>query len=714
MKKLFTAVFLSLLAVCSVSAGPVITGNAEKGWTIKTGNAAYRLTVAKDGPVKLSYFGPASVNPEVHSSAVIDEVPVRGGYVDEKPILEAVFPDKVRDIELEFVKGEITEVDGRPALVLEQKDKYYPLTVKSYIRVIPEMDIMEKWLEVDNGGRKSIMLDNMQSGSVFLPKDEYELTTFQGVWGNEFMPETTNLTTGTKTIEVRDFKSYGSSYFSVRPAGDNSATEGPVWFGMVNYSGNWKVDFYKRFANVLQVTAGVNYWDTSWELKGGTSRSTPKMVVGYTPKGPEEASRNMRKYVDRCLLPAGKRDKVRPVLYNSWYATTFDVNEEHQLALAGIAKEIGVEMFVIDDGWFKGRVNDRGGLGDWTVDYNKFPDGLNPMIEKINAMGLDFGLWIEPEMINPNSDLYRKHPDWVLHFDNRQRSEVRNQLVLNLAREDVYQYLLKSFTELLETHNIKFVKWDHNRPISQPGWPGETLEKQREVRIRYVDNLYRLFGELTSRFPDVWFEGCSGGGGRADGGILSFVDMTWASDNTDPVGRQFIQHGYLSAFPAKTMVSWVTYEDHNAVGFSLGYKFDVCMQGVLGIGNNITEWNDEQKKVASEKIALYKEIRDAVQMGDVYRLVSPFEGNRTAVQYMSEDGKNGVLMLYNRERNIGMAKPEDSRSAMLKLQGLQPDAVYSIEGQKAEFTGRQLMDTGIGWPVWGAYRSRILKVARVN
>ena len=356
------------------------------------------------------------------------------------------------------------------------------------------------------------------------------------------------------------------------------------------------------FNDRLQVTGGINFWDTKWILNPETILTTPKFILGYTYSGSEGASQDLRAYISQTILPKQWRNKPRPIIYNSWYATTFNVSEQQQLKLAEVAKEIGVELFVIDDGWFKGRIDDHGGLGDWTVDKKKFPDGLQPMIKKINDMGMDFGIWVEPEMVNPNSDLYRAHPDWAFYFPHRTAHEMRNQLTLNLAREDVYQYLLKSLTALLSENNIKFIKWDHNRTLTEPGWPNAPVAMQQEVRIRYINNLYRLIDTLRSRFPEVQFEDCSSGGGRVDPGLLSRMDQAWASDNTDPVNRLFIQYGYLSAFPANTMVGWVTDEDWHRQKPSLDYRFDVSMSGVLGIGLILQNWNLLRKKNREKKI----------------------------------------------------------------------------------------------------------------
>lgn len=729
--------FLGLLTLfCVLSSGvqaqaldreAIMETTTPKGWLIRTVSSAYQIIVDNDGKVKPVFFGPAAQAGSPDKSGAwfkgVDEVPVRGGFPGKTPMLEVVFKDRVRDLDLEYVKGEVITIDKMPALKIIQKDRFYPLQVESYIRVIAEADVLEKWCTVKNLSAKDpVQIENIQSGSIVLPADEYQLTHLAGKWGHEFQLQETMLSPGIKTLQAIDFKSFSNpAWFQLRPEGSADPYQGPVWYGSVQYSGNWRIDFNQFYDRNVQVTSGIHFWDTEIELKADASYQTPKFIVGFTDKGSERASQNLSAYVRDHVLPQQHRDHLRPVLYNSWYATEFHVNEQQQLALAKVAKEIGVELFVIDDGWFKGRVNDRAGLGDWEVDKAKFPNGLGPMIKQINDMGMDFGIWIEPEMINPNSDLYKAHPDWVFHFPNRKRTESRNQLMLNLAREDVYQYLLKSFTKLLRENNIKFIKWDHNRTLSEPGWPDAPAATQREVRIRYIDNLYRLVDELKKQFPEVWFETCSSGGGRADYGMLARMDQAWASDNTDPVSRLFIQHGYLSMLPANTMVSWVTHENwFGEVG--LDYKFDVSMSGVLGIGNDLTKWSAEEKEIARQKIALYKQIRPLVQQGVAYRLVSPFEENRSAVQYTAKDGASSVLFCYNMAYYLNQSKLDSRGGNTIRLKGLQPGLRYSVTRQasgsaKAEsqvYTGDFLMNVGIPWPVARSYKSQILVISEAD
>ena len=727
MKNKFLYLIVGIMATMSATA-QIKVGNDGKSWDITTRSSGYRIEVNANGDVRTAFYG--SKTSLEKPGVVAPEIQLRGGnmtYFEQRlvtPMLEIVFADGVREVELVYKTSEIIETDGYPVLKIVQNDKFYPLEVASFIRVLPEYDMIEKWVEVRNMGETGksgksgkpevIRIENLQSGSVFLPKDAYELTHYSGIWGFEFIPQTTKLTQGTKTIQVKDFKSYGSSTFMVRPEGENDKHTGKVWFGSLAYSGNWRLDFEKFFPGPVQITGGMNFWDQEVNLKPGQKLASPRILFGYTEQGAEGVTMNLTSYTREKLLPVSHREKIRPVLYNSWYATTFNVNEEHQLALAKVAKEIGVEMFVIDDGWFKGRVNDKAGLGDWTVDRNKFPNGLKPMIEKINAMGLDFGIWIEPEMVNPNSDLYRAHPDWVFHFPNRQRTEGRNQLLLNLAREDVYQYLYQYFRDLLKENNIKFIKWDMNKSLTNPGFPSAPTDEQRAVRIKYVENLYRLNETLRKEFPEVWFENCSSGGGRVDLAMMSRYDFAWVSDNTDPIDRIFIQDAFLTLFPANTMISWVTHEDWRQQNPSLEYKFDVCMAGILGVGYDLTKWNDGQKKIASEKIAQYKVIRETVQKGDVYRIVSPYDENRSVIQYVDKNKRKAVIFAYNLAEYPNNSVSENQQTPVIKLRGLLPDARYQIDDFRETFTGKYLMEVGITLPLRGGFKSKIYKVESVE
>lgn len=690
-----------------------------KGWMIQTRSSAYQLYINSANSIRPVYYGSREQAGHVVKNTQwfdgIEEVPVRGNLPFKTPALEVIFDDNVRDAELEYVKGEVVTIDGRYTLKITQKDKYYPLEVVSYIRVLPEYDILEKWMVLKNTAAKgNIKVENALSGSIVLPADEYMLTHLAGKQMNEFQQQQTLLTPGLKIIQNKAFKAnFNPPWFMVRP--QNAAKDtGPAWFGSLHYSGNWQLTFDKSIDGNVQILGGINFWDTSWLLTPGGTFETPKFSVGYTNGGPDGAAQSMAAYVRKTILPEKHRNDLRPILYNSWEATFYAVNEEQQLELAKKAKDIGIELFVIDDGWYKGRVSSTTGLGDWEVDKTKFPEGLTSLIKKVNAMGMDFGLWIEPESLVPNSDVYKAHPDWV--FDLPHRKGTPGRRYLNLAKEEVYQHLLAKLTKLLQENNIKFIKWDQNTYLSETGWHDAPLEIQREVRVRFINNVYRLVDELKKRFPNVWFESCASGGGRVDLGMLSRMDQAWVSDDTSPLDRIYMQYGYLWALPANTMVSWVTGTNFHQPT-SLDFKFDVSMAGVLAVGDDLRKWTDADKAVAAKKIAEYKVIRPLIQQGTVYHLVSPFEEDRSALQYVDETTKSAVIC-YNMAEYL-MGSQYTSRPAnTLRLKGLKADQEYSV--QKIEdrdkpgetYKGDYLMNIGIAWPVKGANKGQILLITQ--
>lgn len=689
-----------------------------KGWMIKTKSSAYQLFINSANSIKPVYYGSREQADHMVKNSQwfdgIDEVPVRGNLPFKTPALEVIFDDNVRDAELMYVKGEVVTIDGRPTLKITQKDRYYPLEVSSYIRVLAEFDILEKWIVVKNTGTKGdIKVENLLSGSIVLPANEYMLTHLAGKQMNELQQQETLLTPGLKIIQNKAFKAnFNPPWFMVRPQNAPKDT-GPAWFGSLHYSGNWQLMFDKSIEGNVQILGGINFWDTSWLLKPGDTFETPKLSVGYTNDGPEGAAQSLTGYIRKTVLPEKHRKDLRPVIYNSWEATFYAVSEEQQLELAKKAKAIGVELFVIDDGWYKGRVSSSTGLGDWEVDKNKFPNGLTSLIKKVNDMGMGFGLWIEPESVVTNSDVFKAHPDWA--FDLPHRKPIEGRRYLNLAKEEVYQYLLEKISKLLAENNIKFIKWDQNTYLSETGWHDAPVEIQREVRIRFINNVYRLVETLRKRFPNVLFESCASGSGRIDLGMLSRMDQAWVSDNTSPLDRIFMQYDYLGALPANTMVSWVT-GNSNHQPTSFDFKFDVSMAGVLAVGDDLRKWTDADMAVATKKIAEYKVIRPLVQQGKVYRLGSPFEENKSALEYQDEKSTASAVICYNMAEYLPGSQFITRQPNTLKLKGLKADQLYSV--QKIEdrdkkgttYKGDFLMNIGIEWPVKGANKGQVLLV----
>ena len=304
-----------------------------------------------------------------------------------------------------------------------------------------------------------------------------------------------------------------------------------MWFGALAWSGSWRITVEQDQLQQVRITGGYNPFDFGYKLNAGETLATPVFYGGYSHDGIGGASRLLHRFELTRILPQRPNPRPRPVLYNSWEATEFRVDEAGQMALAEKAASISVERFVMDDGWFGQRKDDHAGLGDWYVDKEKFPNGLKPLIDRVHALGMDFGLWVEPEMVDPNSDLYRQHPDWVLNFAGRPRTEGRNQLVLNLARPEVRAYVFGFLDKLVTENQIAFLKWDYNRNWSEPGWPAVTPDEQKQVYVKYIDNLYSILRELRAKHPGLEIESCSGGGGRVHIGIMGLTDQVWTSNN---------------------------------------------------------------------------------------------------------------------------------------------------------------------------------------
>jgi alpha-galactosidase len=490
-----------------------------------------------------------------------------------------------------------------------------------------------------------------------------------------------------------------------------SATEesGEVWSAALAWSGSWKIVVEMTPYGEVHCAGGVNDFDFRYRLAEGQQLDLPAFVGVYSNKGFGGISRSWHAYEREHVLPAAP-DAVRPVLYNSWEATAFAVNERNQMELAEKAAELGIEVFVVDDGWFGARNNDYTGLGDWTVNPEKFPRGLNPLIARVNALGMRFGLWVEPEMVNPDSDLYRAHPDWVYHFRHRSRTEGRNQLMLNLARDDVREWMFATLDTMLSKHNIEFIKWDINRSISEPGWPDEAGRNPERIWLDHVRNLYWVIDELRRRHPNVEFESCAGGGGRVDLGILSRVEQVWPSDNTDAFDRLRIQEGFSYPYMPRVMMCWVTdcpnFLTQRTV--PLRYRFHVAMAGSLGIGGDLSRWTPQELEEARGFIATYKRVRSTIQNGLLYRLLSPRTGNVAASQYIARDGSEVVVLAWGHSQQFGETQ------VSLPLRGLDEEACYADAVSGINYSGAYLAQQGLPVNLVGDFDSQMIHLIRTT
>lgn len=618
--------------------------------------------------------------------------------------LKAQFADGCREVALRYTGYRLEDDTLRVAFA----DTYYPLQVRLGYRVYPGLDIIKRWVEVENTGSAPISFERLFSAGFSLPgMDPYTFENTNGAWGGEFRPCRTVLDGGNLVYEShRGASNHNQSPYFIAHRGATE-TRGAVYFGSLAYSGNFKVIAGRDLYGITRVSLGMNDFDFSHTLEPGAHLETPPVYCGKT-EGLGEMSRQMNRFCLEHLLPSRFRAEPLPVLYNSWEATEFNVNVADQTRLAEIAAGIGVELFVMDDGWFGARNNDRAGLGDWFVNPTKFPGGLDELIGNINALGMDFGLWVEPEMVNPDSDLYRAHPDWTYHFPHRHADELRHQLVLNMTRSDVQAYILDCLDRLLTDHNIRYIKWDMNRPFSQVG--AENLADPKMYSYLHTMAVYRIVDELKRRHPAVQFESCASGGGRCDLGAISHFDQVWTSDNTDGIDRMTIQKGYSMLHPIKTMRAWVTDIAGINKPCSLDFRFHIAMQGTLGLGGNLEKYSPEELEICRRNVALYKEIRPLVQFGDLYRILDADRDEVLCNQYVSRDKMQAVLFLSARGTRFFKKKMN------LRFAGLAPDRAYAftLDGVAYKKGGAFLMEVGLPVYVRGADYNQIVRLTAVE
>ena len=618
--------------------------------------------------------------------------------------IKAEFADGCREINLKF---DGYDIDGN-TLKINFTDVFYPLAITLNYEIYDDCDIITRWATVKNNGNETICFEKLFSAEFNLPsKKPYTFKNTNGAWGAEFLETNSVLEGGSFVNESRKGTSghNQSPYFIAYQNADEKS--GDVYFATLAYSGNFKVNAERDLFSTTRVIIGMNDFDFRFELKAGEEFEAPKVFCGYT-QGFGEMSRQMHKFAINNVLPKSFNDKPLPVLYNSWEATEFNVSCEGQTALAEIAAQIGVELFVMDDGWFGKRNNDRAGLGDWFVNKDKFPNGLDELINRVNGLGMDFGIWVEPEMVNKDSDLFRAHPDWTYHYDTRYACELRNQLVLNMTRADVQEYIFNCLNDLLSNHNIKYVKWDMNRPFSETG--AENLECPQMLWYLHTKAVYDIVDKLKALHPDVAIESCSSGGGRSDYGALMHYDQVWTSDNTDAIDRMVIQKGYSLLRPIKTMRAWVTDINWYNKPCSLDFRFNIAMQGALGIGGDLTKYSDKDLEICKRNIALYKEIRELVQFGNLYRNMDIDEDEILFNQYVNDEKTKSVAFIAaNGTRFFKKAVP-------MRFDGLDEAKRYTltINNEAYEKSGAYLMNVGIDLEVRCADYNRIIVIEEID
>lgn len=641
------------------------------------------------------------------------------------PAVQAVFEDGSRAVELVYEGYRILPgkpgLQGLPATYVENEEEADTLEITlsdtlKHMKVIlmytvyKELDVITRSVKIRNESAERIRLEKAVSASVDFETSDYELVDLPGAWGRERHIEKTKLRSGIQELQSRR----GASSHQMNPffalaepgAGED---RGKVYGFALVYSGNFTAG--AEVDQIFQTRAwiGLNGYDFSWLLESGETFQTPEAVMVYSSEGFGKMSRTFHQLFRSRLVRGRYRDEVRPILANNWEATYFDFDEEKILGLARTAKELGIELLVLDDGWFGKRNSDTCSLGDWYVNKEKLPDGIAALAEKVNEAGVKFGLWFEPEMVSPDSDLYRAHPDWCIHIPGRERTECRNQLTLDLSRKEVCDYLIKTIGGILDQAEISYVKWDMNRHMTELGSAGLPPERQKEMPHRYMLGLYRVLEEIVSSHPEVLFESCSGGGGRFDAGMLYYMPQTWTSDDTDAVERLYIQYGTSLCYPVSAMgahVSAVPNHQANRVT-SLKMRGDVAMSGNFGYELDLMKFTEEEKEEVKKQVAVYKELREFLPSAQMYRLENPFEGNTAAWQFISEDG-NQIFAAYFRilcEVNPGISR--------MKFTALDPDARYEIIGEDQTYYGDELMEIGLVADFWGDFQSRTWRLKKL-
>ncbi|MFT3788613.1 MAG: alpha-galactosidase [Tepidisphaeraceae bacterium] len=602
----------------------------------------------------------------------------------------------------------------RDVLSIVMKDAAYDFFVTLNYRVTPEHDILERWLTAENRTGMPVSIDSLAFGQAHFPTGAaLEILHGAGGWAREFLVERTPLKQGVFTLAQRGLNTGHASnpaYIVVEPKSTTEAA-GPAYFGALAYSGNWALRFERVTTGAARVIGGYEPGSTSITLQPDEAHTTPAFVLGVCDDGVGGASQRLHAFTQQHVLPPGPDE--RPVLYNSWEATYFDLNFDGQLELAKRAATIGVELFCLDDGWFGARRNDKAGLGDWFVSMDAFPEGLRPLADEVRKLGMQFGLWVEPEMVNADSDLYRAHPDWVLHWPGRPRREERNQLLLDFGRPEVVAYIYERLDALVREIGVDFFKWDFNRAVSDPGSAaGKNLYR------RHVEAFYGLLDRLRKTHPKLAIQTCSGGGGRIDFGVLQRTDQAWVSDNTDAHDRTFIEDGYSLFYPPRTMESWVTHERNHQTGreSSLGQRFDVAMRGVLGIGSALNRLPQTELDEYAKRIAFYKRIRKTVHTGRLHRLETADRGGVSIWQVNALDGSSVVYS------HVVVGQFQGFHIATPKFRDLPAGAMYAATdwtgADLGRFSSAQLQTLGLpGDTRWGgsgcAIRSRTVLLTRV-
>ncbi len=667
-------IILSLLLLFSFYM--IIAQNHPLNIVIKTEKSSLVYSVGKDERIYQSYLG-SSFNGEKNTASLPS--PLHAGYATFgtdnlfEPAIRVTHNDGNPSLELKYDSHHVEKKDDNVILTrIKLKDPVCPVEVTLNLKAYSRENIIEQWVEIIHHEKDPITLFDYASSMLHFDASKYYLTQFHGDKTEELKIQESELTSGIKIIDSKlgtrahMYQSPGFVLSLDNPSDENS---GELIAGTLGWSGNFRLLFEQDNKNSLRVISGINPFASEYSLAPGKTFVTPSFFFTYSNKGRGEASRNFHRWARNYGLMDG--DKPRMTLLNNWETTYFTFDEPKLAGLMDDAKSLGVDLFLLDDGWFGNkypRNSGQAGLGDWQENKAKLPDGIASLVRTAGNKGVKFGIWIEPEMVNPKSELYEKHSDWILKLPNRPEHYYRNQLVLDLTNPEVQEFVYHMVVDMMDKNpGIAYIKWDCNRMMTNV-WSPYLQKQQSNVYVDYVNNLYKIFENIRVKYPHLPMMLCSGGGGRVDYGALRYFTEYWASDNTDPLERVFIQWGYSYFFPALSMCDHVTSWGKQPIKF----RTDVAMMGKLGYDIQVKGLSEPELKFSQQAIRDYRRLSDVIWKGDLYRLVSPYKENRAVLMYVSEEKNKAVLFSYTLNSRYG----EDFNK--VRLEGLNPDKNYKI------------------------------------
>jgi alpha-galactosidase len=668
---------------------------------------SYVMRVLESGTLAHLYFGPRLTTGRDYShfirrsfisrfNQVLDptpmELPTAGSGDFRVPMLQVRHADGSTVLDLIYREHRIMPgkppLDGLPSTYVDDEaeaetveilltDGNSSLRVKLLTTIYADRPVVTRSMRVINDGSSDVNLTTAMSAVLDLPDPDWHLLQLTGAWARETHIVDAPLVPGTRAVRSQRGSSghQQNPFILLRRPTTNEAAGEAIGMSLV-YSGNFLAQVEVDPYDTVRARIGFDPETVRWQVTPGMDLQIPEAVMVWSDAGIGGVSDAYHRLYRERLVSGTWRDKPRPVLLNSWEGVYFDFDEDVLLEMASAARDLGAELFVLDDGWFGQRDDDTSSLGDWTVDLRKLPSGLPDLVSRVNELGLLFGIWIEPEMVNPRSRLFEEHPEWAVGFPGRPRSELRNQYVLDMSNKDVVDYLERVIGAVLDSAPMAYVKWDMNRVITEPYGASLPPERQNEFFHRYMLGVYDLYARLTERFPDILFESCAGGGGRNDPGMLAFAPQAWTSDNTDAVERQRIQYGTSLVYPLVSMGAHVSAVPNHQVGrtTSIDTRAAVAFFGNLGYELDPRDLDEVEHERVMAQIAWYKERRGLLHEGRFHRLVSPFEGdgNETAWMTVSADARQALVGWY---RTLSRALPGPS---LLRLRGLDPEARYRV------------------------------------